>query len=89
MDTKKIIGMNLKYLRYKKKLSQEEFYSNLGLSYQYLASVERGEINVTINFLDNLADKLNIKLVELITFDESKLIKEKRVDSKKMKIKIK
>ncbi len=86
MDTKKIIGMNLKYLRYKAKLSQEEFYNQLGLSYQYLASVERGEINVTINFLDNLAEKLKVSLIDLITFDESKIIKEKRIDSKKMKI---
>ena len=86
MDSKKIIGMNLKYLRYQARLSQEEFYNQLGLSYQYLASVERGEINVTINFLDNLANKLNVSLIELITFDESKIIKEKRVDSKKMKI---
>ena len=39
MDLKEIIGINLKYYRYKSGLSQEKFYSNLGLSFKYLASL--------------------------------------------------
>lgn len=86
METKKIIGINLKYYRYQAGLSQEDFYNKLGLSSKYLACVERGEINVTICFLEKLAKKLNISIQDLISLDENKMIKEKRIDAKKMKI---
>lgn len=85
MNIKKIVGTNLKFFRYKTGLSQEEFYTNLGLSVKYLSCVERGEVNVTINFLEKIAKKLNISIIDLISFDERKIIIEKRVDSKKMK----
>ncbi len=87
MNTRKIIGINLKYLRYTANKSQEEFYHNLGLSYKYLASVERGEVNITVNFLDDLAKRLNINVSDLVTFDETKVIQDKRYDSKRVEIK--
>ncbi len=82
MKTKELIGRNLKYLRYKSGLSQEEFYTSHNLSFKYLAMVERGEINVTVDFLDRLAKKLKIDVTELLVDDNTRIINKKRIDAK-------
>lgn len=61
-----IIGMNLKYYRYKSGLSQEKFYEQFGLNPKYLASVERGEINISVEFLANLSRILKIDIREFL-----------------------
>lgn len=82
-DIKKIIGMNLKYIRYQSGLSQEKFYEQYDLNPKYLACIERGEINISVNFLFALAKTFDISVGELVTFDEQKIISKKRVDEKK------
>lgn len=82
MTTKQLIGHNLKYLRYKTGLSQEEFYTSHNLSFKYLASVERGEVNVTVDFLDKLAKKLKVNVAEFFIEDNNRIIKQKRIDSR-------
>ena len=82
MDLKVIIGINLRYFRYKSGLSQEKFYSNLGLSYKYLACIERGEENITTDYIDLLATKLGVSPTELTTYNEEHIIKKKRVDER-------
>ena len=82
MKTRELIARNLKYLRYKKGQSQEEFYTSYNLSFKYLAMVERGEVNITVDFLDRLTKKLNIDITELIKDDKSRIIDKKRIDSK-------
>lgn len=78
----KIIGKNLKYYRYKSGLSQEKFYERFGLNSKYLASVERGEVNVSVEFLSNLAKLLKIDIREFFDPDESRYILKRRIDSK-------
>lgn len=82
MTSKEIIGRNLKYYRYKSGLSQEAFYSKHNLSPKYLACVERGEINISIDFLDKLSHNLNVSIYDLLTTDETRIINLKRIDSK-------
>lgn len=87
MKIQKIVGNNLKYYRYQSKLSQEKFYGQFGLNYRYLASVERGEINVSVEFLDNLAKVLKIDIREFFNPDEKRFINKKRIDAKEKKMK--
>ena len=82
MKTKEIIGRNLKYIRYKSGLSQEEFYTKYNLSFKYLTMVERGKINVTVDFVDRIAKKLNIDPSELLIYDKTRVITKKRIDAK-------
>ncbi len=82
MNLKEIIGINLKYYRYKSGLSQEKFYANMGLSPKYLACVERGEENITTDYIDLLAEKLGITLDDLITYNEEHIITKKRIDER-------
>lgn len=78
----KTIGDNLKYYRYQFGKSQEKFYGQFGLNAKYLASVERGEVNVTVEFLDNLAKILNMDIREFFNPDETRVIVKRRIDSK-------
>ena len=82
MSLKDTIGMNLKYYRYKSGLSQEKFYTSLGLNYKYLACVERGEKNLTLEFIEEIAKKLHIETNDLIFFNKEHIIIKKRVDAK-------
>ena len=82
-DIKKIIGNNLRFIRFQTGLSQEKFYEQFDLSPKYLASIERGEVNMSVEFLANLATALNVSLTELILEDPAKVILKKRVDQKR------
>ena len=48
-----------------------------------MACVERGEINVSIEFLNNLAEVLDKDIIDFFNTDPKRIIKEKRIDSKK------
>lgn len=82
MELNKIIGYNLKFLRYKSKLSQEKFYEQYNLNPKYLACIERGEINISVNFLQKLSKILNVDMNYLITYNQKSIINNKRIDSK-------
>lgn len=55
------IGKNIKRIRTKEKLSQEELAFKAKLHRTYIGSVERGEKNVTVLNLVKIADALNIE----------------------------
>ena len=82
MKIQKIVGYNLKYLRYQANLPQDKFYGQFGLNYRYLACVERGEINVSIVFLENLAKILKVDIREFFNPDSTRFITKSRIDSK-------
>ena len=82
-DIKKTIGNNLRYIRFQKGLSQEKFYEQFNLNPKYLASIERGEINIGVEFLANLAIALEVPITELILEDTKKKITKRRVDQKR------
>ncbi len=82
MNLRKIVAINLKYFRYKAKKSQEKFYNVDGLNAKYMSSIERGDLNFTIDFIENAAKILCIPVNELFNFDERRIIKRKRIDSK-------
>ena len=82
MKLSKIIGNNLKYLRYQSGLSQEKFYEQYNLNAKYMSFIERGEINISVDFLQKIANILNIEIEYLTNFDKNKIITYKRVDSK-------
>lgn len=82
-NIKKVVGRNLKYFRFQSGLCQEKFYEEYKLNPKYMACVERGEINVSIEFLNNLAELLQKDITDFFNNDTNRIIKEKRIDSKK------
>ena len=60
-DLKSLLAFNIKYYRYKNKLSQEKLAEKCSLSSRYLTDIERGIHCPTIPKLEIIAKALNIK----------------------------
>jgi transcriptional regulator with XRE-family HTH domain len=66
MDMRRLIGQNVKRLREKKGLTQEQFAEASGFSQQYISSLERGRRNPTIITIHELAAALGVSHVDLV-----------------------
>lgn len=66
MDMRKLVGRNVKRLRQKKGLTQEQFAEVSGFSQQYISSLERGQRNPTVVTLYELATALGVGHVDLL-----------------------
>ena len=60
-DLKSLLAFNIKYYRYKNKLSQEKLAEKCSLSSRYLTDIERDIHCPTIPKLEIIAKALNIK----------------------------
>jgi len=62
-----IVGMNLRSIREDKGLSQEAMAAACGLHRNYLGAIERGERNITLDTLSQIAAAIGISPVELLS----------------------
>ena len=60
------VGRNLRRLRNKTGVSQDEFADLAGLHRTYIGAVERGERNITLDTLQRLATALKADVEELL-----------------------
>lgn len=65
-NARKIFARNLKELRAKADLSQEELADLAGLHRTYIGSVERGERNISIDNMERLASALTVDIKDLL-----------------------
>ena len=70
MDIKEKIGKRLRELRTAKGLSQEKFSFECELDRTYIASIEQGRRNVSINNIEKIAKAFGISIFD---FFNSKL----------------
>lgn len=63
---KKMLGAQVRDLRLVRRLSQEGLAEELGVSTRYLAGIERGERNLTLDSVDALAEQLGVEAHALI-----------------------
>lgn len=63
---KKVLGAQVRDLRLVRRLSQEGLAEELGVSTRYLAGIERGERNLTLDSVDALAEQLGVEAHTLI-----------------------
>jgi transcriptional regulator with XRE-family HTH domain len=66
MDMRKLVGQNVRRIRQKKGLTQEQFADVSGFSQQYISSLEKGRRNPTIITLYELAVSLGVSHVDLV-----------------------
>ncbi len=66
MDMRKLVGQNVRRIRQKKGLTQEQFADVSGFSQQYISSLEKGHRNPTIITLYELAVALGVSHVDLV-----------------------
>lgn len=64
------LARNVKNLRLKNRLSQEQLAEKCGFHRTYIGSIERGERNATLSTLEVLSDTLNVSIAQLINNDE-------------------
>ena len=69
MNLNEIIGQNLKELRIRKNLSQEELAKGIGISASNLREIEYGSGNPTILTIERIAEGLNITTSVLVSSD--------------------
>jgi transcriptional regulator with XRE-family HTH domain len=66
MDMRKLVGSNVRRLRQKQGLTQEQFADISGFSQQYISDLERGKRNPTVVTLFELAQALGVNHIELV-----------------------
>lgn len=65
MDIQKKFGQRIQQLRKQKGMSQETFALSIDMDRTYLASIETGKRNLSLQNIKKLADGFNISLSEL------------------------
>lgn len=65
MEVKKLVGWNLRKLRVAKGLTIEDLAGTVGANASYIAEVERGEINIGVVLLDQLARAIGARISDL------------------------
>ncbi len=66
MKYQKLINSNIKNLRIKNGLTQEEFAEKIGISIQGLSNLERNRYQPTSETIDKICKNFNISPVELL-----------------------
>jgi len=67
MKLRRTVARNLRRLRQKRGLSQEELADRAGLNRNYVGMIEREENAPTVDALEQLAKALDINAVELFS----------------------
>lgn len=65
----KLVGSNIKEIRKLNKLTQEELAEKCGLQASYLAGVERGDRNFTIQTLEKITEGLEVAPSSIFKFE--------------------
>ncbi len=65
------IGERIRVLRKQKGFTQVDLSAKMGKDYQWLQRVERGVQNVTIQSLKQLANGLEVELIDIFRFEKN------------------
>lgn len=66
---REILADNMKYLRLKIDISQEDFADRCGLHRTYISDIERCNRNVSIDNIERIASAFNISASDLLKED--------------------
>ena len=69
MDMRKLVGRNVRKIRLRVGLTQEEFAERSGFSQQYISGLEKGRRNPTIVTIYELAKALGVTHMDLVRPD--------------------
>ena len=62
------LGVKIRVERQKQKISQEKLAELSNLNRNFIGMIERGETNVTVKNLENIANALKLPIQELFNF---------------------
>ena len=75
MTSSQLIGLNTKWYRYQKKLTQEVFAEKLNIKISYLSYIENGSANLTCKKIDKIVNTFKIQTKDLFNEETAKLAK--------------
>ena len=58
---KEIIGSKIKHYRTKQKITQEDLATLINTDRQYVCKIEKGKINISLDYLEEIIQKLNVQ----------------------------
>lgn len=67
-DTIKKLGQKIRIERQKRKMSQEKLAELADLNRNFVGMIERGETNLTVKKLENIANVFNMDIMDLFSF---------------------
>ena len=67
-DTIKKLGQKIRIERQKRKMSQEKLAELADLNRNFVGMIERGETNLTVKKLKNIANVFDIDIMDLFSF---------------------
>lgn len=68
MGSQEELGKNIKKARQKAKLTQSELAEKAGIHTNYYARLERGEVNPSMEIVENIAKALKVKSSDILPF---------------------
>lgn len=74
-DLRRNVGLQIRGIRKARGLTQEELAEKADLSYKYIGELERGQVNVSLDSLQRIADALEREIGEFFPQSESPLSK--------------
>ena len=81
--SRKILAINVRYLRFEKGWSQEELGHRANISATSISQIEKARCNTGIDYVDSLSFAFNLESPDLLIKDHGyKEIKKSRIDSR-------
>lgn len=71
-SSKQIIGKRIKLLRKQKGLTLQGLADRINADRQYVWNIENGEVNLTLDYLDRIAEALGVEQSEFINTNINK-----------------
>lgn len=65
MNTQELLGLNTKWYRYQKNMTQEQFAEKTKFKMAYISLIECGHANTTCSNIDIISSALNVEIVDL------------------------
>jgi len=83
MNSMELIGLNLKWHRYQKGWTQEDYANRTNFKMTYISTIETGTANLTCKNIDFIANSFNISPKQLFEEKTAQLAKNfpKRIDT--------
>lgn len=70
------VGLNIKLARVKENLTQEQLAERADISSSYVSAIERGKQSVSLEYMNRIAEALNVSVTELLVQEGSGYLSE-------------
>lgn len=65
------VGLKIKLTRVRENMTQEQLAERADISSSYVSAIERGKQSVSLEYMDRIADALNVPVTELLIYEKS------------------